>query len=160
ARRVGRASGIAESALLCPLPWHAETPGVAGPPQHAVRMQDRYRERYRVAVHGTQGPHVLRENPAAVEPHVAAVAGAIHGEPPPRSPRLAHMGSAPTTTTLAPTPRCGAWNGLGAPYTTRDDRHQEPYRPPMQIPTEAERAFRLKPNTDSEGSRTPVPTES
>ena len=31
---------------------------------------------------------------------------------------------------------------------------------PVQIPTEAERAFRLKPNTDSEGSRTPVPTES
>jgi len=30
----------------------------------------------------------------------------------------------------------------------------------VQIPTEAERAFRLKPNTDSEGSRTPVPTES
>ena len=30
----------------------------------------------------------------------------------------------------------------------------------LQIPTEAERAFRLKPNTDSEGSRTPVPTES
>jgi len=29
----------------------------------------------------------------------------------------------------------------------------------LQIPTEAERAFRLKPNTDSEGSRTPVPTE-
>jgi len=29
----------------------------------------------------------------------------------------------------------------------------------VQIPKEAERVFRLKPNTDSAGSRTPVPTE-
>ena len=49
-------------------------------------------------------------------------------------------------------PLGGEKNGA-EPDRPREVGHQ------VQIPTEAERAFRLKPNTDSEGSRTPVPTE-